>query len=257
MSDTPPLRDDWNTLWKQNAAAASENPAQRYRHSLILGWLERLAFGKKGSLLIDFGSGQGDFLVKASQQFPQSSLVGFELSREGVLMTAQKAPGARVLELDLFQPTPEAKIFRSSATHAACSEVLEHLDDPGGFLRAMTEYLAPGAHLIITVPGGPMSAFDRQIGHRQHFTVERLRQLVEANGLEWCRAQRAGFPFHNLYRLLVIARGGRLTEDIRRVAEGGGGLAGLAMRLFGVLFQANLPASPWGWQLVAWVRKQK
>jgi SAM-dependent methyltransferase len=134
--------------------------------------------------------------------------------------------------------------------------VLEHLDDPADFLRAAGDYLAPGASLIITVPSGPISAFDRRIGHRRHFSAAQLREVIAAGGLE-CRAvRRAGFPFHNLYRLTVLARGDRLAEDAKEIARDGGGLARLAMRAYGILFRANLPQSPFGWQLVALAQKK-
>jgi 2-polyprenyl-3-methyl-5-hydroxy-6-metoxy-1,4-benzoquinol methylase len=248
--------DDWNSIWRENATAASENPAQHYRHFLIIKWLEELQFGRKGSMLIDFGSGQGDFLSKANQKFPGSTLVGFELSREGVLMTSRKVPTATVLEHNVFQQTAETEIFRSSATHATCSEVLEHLDDPGKFIQAMSRYLAPDAYLIITVPSGPISAFDRRIGHRQHFAVKQLRELVETNGFELFRVQRAGFPFHNLYRLIVIGRADRLIDDIRGIDAGCAQPARFVMRMFELLFRTNLPSTPWGWQLVALAKKR-
>jgi len=34
------------------------------------------------------------------------------------------------------------------------------------------------------VPGGPMSAFDRHVGHRRHFSAAALRQLLVNSGFE-------------------------------------------------------------------------
>jgi hypothetical protein len=66
------------------------------------------------------------------------------------------------------------------------------------------------------------------------------------------RSDRAGFPFFNLYRLVVIGRGSRLATD---VADGSTSrIAVAAMRVFEVLFRFNLRRSRWGWQNVAIAR---
>ena len=93
-----------------------------------------------------------------------------------------------------------------------CSEVLEHLDDPATLLGNALPNLAPGCRLVVTVPGGPRSAFDRHIGHRRHYNRRDLRRLLEGVGLRVDGVIAAGFPFHTLYRLAVILRGERLAH---------------------------------------------
>ena len=100
---------------------------------------------------------------------------------------------------DIFAPPASLNEFTNWATHAVCSEVLEHVDDPVAFLKRARDYLAPGARLIVTVPGGPMSAFDRHIGHRQHFDRLKIRSMLEQAGYSVERTYLAGFPFFNLY----------------------------------------------------------
>ena len=62
--------------------------------------------------------------------FPNSEFLGVELSESGVEFSRRKAPGATFISADLFQPQPALEPFRDWATHAACVEVLEHVDDP-------------------------------------------------------------------------------------------------------------------------------
>ena len=57
---------------------------------------------------------------------------------------------------------------------------------------------------VVTVPGGPMSAFDRHIGHRRHFSPDDLRAVLLAAGFQVERTTGVGFPFFNLYRLVAI-----------------------------------------------------
>jgi SAM-dependent methyltransferase len=130
--------------------------------------------------------------------------------------------------------------------------VLEHVDDPSALLRNARALLAPGCRLVITVPAGPISAFDQHIGHRRHFTPEALRATLHAAGFERITLWAAGFPFFNLYRLAVVARGARLIRD----AAGAGAAplplsARVAMRVFSTLFRFNRDRGQRGWQLVA------
>jgi SAM-dependent methyltransferase len=225
------------------------------RHEIIARLLSEDA-GQRTMRLFDLGSGQGDLVLKLAPLLPNARFVGAELSERGVAISRGKVPRATFLVADIFQPPPALVDFANWATHAVCSEVLEHVDDPAAFLKRARDYLAADARLIVTVPAGPMSAFDRHIGHRQHFDRRKIRAMLEQAGYSVERTYLAGFPFYNLYRLLVFARGRRLAEDIERKATGmSPGLASFAMKVFRVLFHANFRDSPFGWQVVATARK--
>lgn len=248
-------QDDWDAHWDQYAESAGLNPAQRMRHDLIARLLcERPDM--TSARVFDLGSGQGDLLQKLHALLPSAKFLGAELSESGVAISRQKVPQATFFVADIFHPPARLNEFESWATHAVCSEVLEHVDDPAAFLKQARKYLAPEAKLIVTVPGGPMSAFDRHIGHRQHFDRREIRALLEQAGYAVGRVYLAGFPFFNLYRLLVIARGRRLAQDVETQSSGiSSGAAGFMMKLFRLLFRFNLRDSPFGWQVVAVARK--
>ncbi len=251
----PTSPDDWDAHWEHYADSAAENPAQRMRHDIIARLLCEDS-GEREMRVIDLGSGQGDLIQRLKSLLPGARFVGVELSESGVAVSQRKAPGESFFVADLLQSPPALNEFVGWATHAVCSEVLEHVDDPVEFLQRSRKYLAPDARLIVTVPAGPMSSFDRHIGHRQHFDREKVRSILQEAGYSVERAFLAGFPFFNLYRLLVIARGKRLATDIESKSSGiTSGLARVAMKLFGVMFHANLPDSPLGWQLIAIARK--
>ena len=248
--------DNWDAHWDNYAAAASRNPAQQMRHALIARLLtgERDAGPRK---ILDLGSGQGDLLEKLHARLPTAQLLGFELSARGVEISRAKVPEGIFLVADLFQPPPELAGYRGWATHAVCSEVLEHVDSPVDFLRAASPSLAEGARLIVTVPGGPMSAFDRHIGHRQHFTRESIGRVLSDAGFDVERVYLSGFPFFNLYRCVVIARGEKLAADVDRGGRGWSrALADATMAAFRGLFRMNLTDSPFGWQVLAVARKR-
>jgi len=247
---------DWDEHWGEYDAAAQKNPAQQMRHEFIVNLLGKRCLNSRSMQLLDIGSGQGDMLTKIRKNFPDARLAGFELSQSGVEISKKKVSSAALVVADLFHPNPQMEPFHNWATHATCCEVLEHLDDPIGFLKASARYLSTEAEIIITVPSGPMSLFDKHIGHRQHFSKDSLSQVIQSSGFDVSHIYRIGFPFFNLYRLTVIARGAKLVEDVRTGKNGSPRrLAVAVMALYKVFFRCNLPDFPWGWQLVAVARK--
>jgi len=254
-ADDAAQRDDWDQHWLDYASATERNPAQRYRRRIVV---ELLALSEQPARLLDIGSGQGDFAAELLQRHPRVELLGLEVSEAGVEIAKRKAPGASFVQRDLLQagdPPPEQ---RGWATHAVCSEVLEHVDDPDVLLSNAAPYMAPGCRLVITVPGGPMSAFDRHIGHRRHFTPADLGALLTDTGFEVETATGAGFPFFNLYRRVVIMRGEKLVEDVSvQQGRSESRLARAVMASFGLLFRLNQPHGRRGWQTVAVARRPR
>ena len=247
-------RDDWSSHWQKYAKTVSENPAQKMRHDILLESLQNLI--EKPRILIDIGSGQGDFLCKAVARQSAEKYVGFELSEVGVSISRAKVPEAEFIQVNLFAPQNNASRFLGQGDVAICSDVIEHVDEPEEFCRLIKSYLKPGAYLLLTVPGGPMSSFDRHIGHRKHYNEASITQLLTAAGFNIEKVYLTGFPFFNIYRLLVILRGKRLITDIETNMEGStsGILASLMMRIFHILFRFNLRNSRFGWQVVAVAR---
>jgi len=249
------LQDDWDSHWADYADSAAKNPSQKYRRQLSFRFLalERAAGPVR---LLDIGSGQGDFASEARARYPAIEILGLELSQAGVDISSRKVTDATFLARNLMLSDPQPGPYAQWATHAVCSEVLEHVDDPERFLANARSYMRPGCELVVTVPGGPMSAFERHIGHRHHFTPEMLRDLIARCGftVEWTTG--AGFPFFNLYKCAGYLRGERLIEEVKR---GSGGLpasrtAMIAMAAFDLLFRFNIPASQWGWQMIGKAR---
>ena len=254
-ADAAAGRDEWDKHWALYGAPATGNPANNYRHRLVMKLLGQPG---AGDVVLDIGSGQGELALLLKRRFPAATVRGIEYSAEGVARAQAAAAGAGLAidfaQRDLLVPATLEPEDRGAARYGVCSEVLEHVDDPSLLLRNAAQYLAPGCRLVVTVPGGPRSAFDRHIGHRQHFAPAGLRQLLEGAGFEVERVARAGFPFFNLYRLAVIARGRRLIADLERTGnEDGdeGGAQGAVLAFFDKAFRYNVESSPFGWQMVA------
>jgi len=244
--------DNWDNHWSSMHTAAGLNPAQDFRRQLLLNQLRQLCPTDNHPLrLLDVGCGTGDFALSFQKAFPKGEYLGIDVSQVGIEICRQKVPGARFQIQDLIHPSPIDKADQSWATVAICSEVLEHVDHPELILTEVQTYLAPSAVLMITVPGGPMSAFDKHIGHRQHFSIPGLKSLLEESGYSQCKVWGAGFPFFNLYRLVVILRGQKLVDDASQAGKPMSLAARMVMSLFGILFRLNLNRSTLGWQRFA------
>ena len=103
------------------------NPAQEYRRRLSLALLARSGTPRR---LLDIGSGQGDFLAAAARRWPGAELAGLEISPVGIEEAHRKVPDAVFEHRDLIVPGGPSSQLAGWATHALCSEVLEHVDDP-------------------------------------------------------------------------------------------------------------------------------
>jgi SAM-dependent methyltransferase len=251
---TASARDDWDAHWTEYSRTAEDNPAQNFRREVILALLGVQGAGDQVRL-IDIGSGQGDMAAAVLARFNAAQVVGLELSESGVEISRRKVSGARFVQRNLLHVEDPPAGQRGWATHAVCSEVLEHLDDPGLLLRNARQYMARGCRLVVTVPGGPMSAFDKHIGHRKHWRPSELDALMREAGYTPEHVGGVGFPFFNLYRCMVILRGERLIRDVSAGPTRAGSLAARgAMAVFSQLIRRHLNSSHRGWQIVGTAR---
>jgi SAM-dependent methyltransferase len=246
-------RDDWEHHWEAYGETAEQNPAQNFRREMILSLLGVDGAGR-GARIIDIGSGQGDMAAAILNRFPAADVLGLDLSQSGVEMSRRKVPDARFVQRNLLDDAKPAETYCGWATHAVCSEVIEHLDDPLLLLRNAREYMNEGCHLILTAPGGPMSAFDKHIGHRKHWHPHEIETLLRKAGYTPEIVTGTGFPFFNLYRGLVILRGKRLISDVSTANHNISPGARAVMAVFRRLLRRNINSSRRGWQMVARAR---
>lgn len=136
-------------------------------------------------------------------------------------------------------------------------DVLEHVDDDEAALRALRALLAPGGHILLTVPAHPWlwSAHDDYLHHRRRY---RLGELA-------AKARRAGFTIHHLgwlnAALFPLAAVSRLLTARRQGRPPGTALPPpwLNRLLYRVSAAERLLAPgwrlPWGLSLLAVLRR--
>ncbi len=240
--------DEWDGHWNAYAGGADLNPAQAYRQKLV-GRLLELAAAAPVRIL-ELGCGPGALAHELLSAYPQVKYLGLDRSAVAVAMAGEKARAGTFLVRDLEQPLDLPDSYLGWATHGICSELLEHVDDPVRILRHIRPYMEPGSRIVLTVPGGPRSAFDLHIGHRRHFTPASLSAVIRTAGFRPQAVYGAGFPFFNLYRLAVVASGRHLIEQARNPDFTAHPLTRITARVFSALFSASLARGRHGWQIV-------
>ena len=99
-------------------------------------------------------------------------------------------PRVRVEELDILDP-PEGHYSSLVAFN-----VLEHIEDHVGALRAAHRLVVPGGTVIMFVPAFmfAMGRFDRRVGHHRRYTLDTLRATYDAAGIEVERMHYVNAP---------------------------------------------------------------
>ena len=93
--------------------------------------------------------GQGTWL-HARLADAASSLVGIDVEEEGVRWASEH--GFEAYAVDAQSPKAVASLGLEPADVVIAGEVIEHLDAPGPFLRAMRELAARDGLLVVTTP---------------------------------------------------------------------------------------------------------
>jgi SAM-dependent methyltransferase len=132
--------------------------------------------------------GQGQWLHARLAEVA-SSIVGLDLSEEGVEWARKQ--GLEAHAVDAQSPEAVAGLGLELADVVVAGEIIEHLDAPGPFLRAMRELLKPDGLLVVTTPNAYRllnflaPASGSELIHPDHtawHSPHTLRNLLERNG---------------------------------------------------------------------------
>ena len=148
----------------------------RHRNRCILAMME--AHKPKGAIF-DIGGGNGYVAAAMSR-------AGFEVVLvEPGLGGARNAQKRGVRQI-VCATTASAGFKPQSMPAIGLFDVVEHTEDDGAFLREMTELLQPSGLLFATVPAHQWlwSEEDERAGHFRRYTLESLRAVTEAAGLD-------------------------------------------------------------------------
>ena len=131
---------------QQSKAAASQADADRAPapiarpeiHKTVAGILDPLPRGK----LLDVPSGEGALSVRLSE-------AGFDVRGCDLYTEIFRVPGIEVRRGDLSGTLPYGD---AEFQYITCLEGLEHIENPHQAVREFARLLAPGGHIVISVP---------------------------------------------------------------------------------------------------------
>jgi SAM-dependent methyltransferase len=145
-------------------------------------WIASLARPYLGSNPVEVGSGTGTLAALWLEAgLPRLTVSEVDRAMLGRLRRRFDGdPRVVIEEIDLEEPP--------AADHSAVVglNVLEHVADDVGGLRAAARLVRPGGAVLMFVPAFPfaMSDFDRSIGHHRRYTARTIRRALLDAGLE-------------------------------------------------------------------------
>lgn len=126
--------------------------------------------------VLEVGCGVGTFTKRLAQAPALSRLLSIDVS-EAAVSYCQRTIQSPTLEL---RHAAVDQIVSEQFDLVVCMNVLEHIEDDCGALRAMLGLLRPGGTLFLLVPahGWLYTAFDVESGHWRRYSKRRMKELI-------------------------------------------------------------------------------
>ncbi|MFC1708947.1 class I SAM-dependent methyltransferase [Candidatus Omnitrophota bacterium] len=190
---------DFDKIWGRDKYLAKINPAQIHRRRLTKHFLNKLRVGPAS--ILDIGCGTGELLNELFSIYPNAQFYGCDTSGKAGKLATAALPS---MQFYCFNAEEIPKgTFDKTVDLITCCEVLEHCSSPIELVKNVYQWLNKDGLFFVSVPAGPMTAYDQTIGHRHHFTIQEIRGLLASHGFCDVHAEYWGAPFHTLYRELV------------------------------------------------------
>lgn len=130
--------------------------------------------------LLDVGCGDGRFLHEINKYLKIPNLVGIDYSQKAIELAKAINPDIQFIHGDI----KNASLLKNKFECITLIETLEHIpiEETTSFLKGIQQFLAPGGHLLITVPSTNIAVSPK---HFRHFNEESLTTtLKESFGVE-------------------------------------------------------------------------
>jgi SAM-dependent methyltransferase len=234
-------------MWSGFSRANALNPAQRHRWRLVVREVFRKGRLPAGAVVADLGCGSGTLLVELRRRAEKLRCIGLDVEPLALDLARKAVPDGEFHRVDLSAPVLSEDL-QGAADVVVCSEVLEHLDNPGAAVDLARSLLRPGGIFVVTVPAGSITRFDLAIGHVRHYAPSSVAALIERPGLRIVKVYRWGFPFHSLFRAAI---GMFRVVPSQYTDAHFGARAAIVFQLLDWLFFLNVKSRRVGRQLVA------
>jgi len=205
--------------------------------------IERTLVGLDGiESVLEIGAGRGALAARLATRYRYVGIEPDQLSCEAAKETLGRLGSGEMVCGDV-SALPAGTVF-----DAVCAfEVLEHIEDDVGALRAWRERLRPDGRLLMSVPlyQRRYAAADRFVGHFRRYDPDPLGDLLREAGFADVRLQTFGFPLGHVLEKSrnLLARVARADESQEERTGASGrrfqpsGRAGLATQALSAPFR--------------------
>jgi SAM-dependent methyltransferase len=153
----------------------------------LADWMFAQFRGALAESAVEVGPGIGTFSVRLLEAGVRELLLVEPDPAFAAVLERRFAGDRRVtVALEGLPDSPTLARHEGRFGMALCQNVLEHVDDDAGALRAIAASLRPGGRLALLVPAHPrlFGSLDRTYGHRRRYTRSGLASVVDRAGLE-------------------------------------------------------------------------
>jgi len=183
---------------------------------------EILAGLDPGSVILDAGCGEGQFLIPAAQQYPGLSFVGMDLRSTHISFLQKLKNDQNLLNLHLIRGDIETGVITPiPIDFIYIISVLQYTQHPDRLLRRFCDIQPPGGKLMIYTPVGPhhrfsfsrwakkrYSHYDAAQPHHQSLDEKKLYSWIGSTGYvitekKYYYSKIAAFS-HELFQTLII-----------------------------------------------------
>jgi SAM-dependent methyltransferase len=177
MTDDPGSAGAFSAATGRSLEDSSGADQRRYRAfqlSLILPHC--------GSSVLEVGAGLGEF---AAQLSGLDRHVVTDVDPAAVASMAERFAGRPEVEARVLALADGAIDLGTPVSTVVAINVLEHLDDDAGALRALASMTEPGGRIVLWVPAYMQlyGDFDRAVGHVRRYTPRTMTAAIRDAGL--------------------------------------------------------------------------
>lgn len=144
--------EEHNIVDLQHAIYNSKNPTRKWLHNLRRTKIENAISDlnlASESRVLEIGPGSGVYLPFLCDRFASVEALDIEQAHlENISHLKDKYPNLGLIQADLFTFREDCEGYDL----ILCSEVIEHVENPKAFLKAICDCLTPGGALVLSTP---------------------------------------------------------------------------------------------------------
>lgn len=171
-----------------------EDQERMTRARNYFAWQRRLVTRELGRRVVEVGCGLGNF---TEVLLDREVVVAVDAEPACVKRLKERYPNRNnLLAFTCDAGSPAfAHLAAFHPDSCVCLNVLEHIRDDAGALRAMASVLTTGGVMVLLVPAFPAlyGPIDRNLGHFRRYSQRSLVRLAEAAGLHVRKAHYMNF----------------------------------------------------------------